>query len=94
LINELTGKKDTDANGLSFEDRKNLMSGTRNAGPTLAIAAAGGNTPAAAAAPPPPTIFNHTNGSMNPTSDYVSFRFFIIQKKKNIIIFCSRILLL
>lgn len=77
-MNELTGKKESEANALSLEDRKNLMSGTRTSGPTLAI----GGGPAGGPPPPlpptnmsvpPPTSFNSSTGAMNNLkSDYVS----------------------
>ena len=41
-MNELTGKKDNNASSLSFDDQRNLMSGSRTSGPTLAI---GGTNP-------------------------------------------------
>jgi len=66
LINELTGKKESDSNNLSLEDRKGLMSGSRTAGPTLAIA---GGAPTASA-PTSFTTTNNNNGPINPTIDY------------------------
>ncbi|CAF4054809.1 unnamed protein product, partial [Adineta steineri] len=63
LINELTGKKDTDTN-LSLEDRKGLMSGSRTNGPTLAITGGNPGTNNAAAVP---TTFNATTNNNTPT---------------------------
>ena len=74
-MNELTVKKETESNALSLEDRKNLMSGTRTTGPTLAIASgpSGGAPPPTNTSVPPPTSFNAATGAMNnPRSDYVS----------------------
>ncbi|CAF0873078.1 unnamed protein product [Adineta ricciae] len=62
LINELTGKKDSDANGLSLEDRKGLMSGSRTSGPTLAIA---GATTGANNTLPTQTSFNNTSNNLS-----------------------------
>lgn len=74
LINELTGKKDSDANTLSFEDRKNLISGSRTSGPTLAITAgtSGTNNPVNTPTTYPNTMNNPTstapNNNYNPPS--------------------------
>ena len=70
LMNELTGRKDTDNNGLSFADRKSLMTGSKIAGPTLAITAGFGASAVPESKPIPSTTFN-ANGSMNIGSDQV-----------------------
>ncbi|UJR21217.1 hypothetical protein I4U23_024314 [Adineta vaga] len=69
LINELTGKKDSDTSALSLEDRKNLMSGSRTSGPTLAIAGGmpGGNNTSGTPASYNNIPTNTTNG-YNPPS--------------------------
>ncbi|CAF3405393.1 unnamed protein product [Rotaria sp. Silwood1] len=79
LINELTGKKDSDTNALSLEDRKGLMNGSRTNGPTLAITGGVpvtnnpiGTTPATFNNPTNPInnngTTNTTNNNYNPPS--------------------------
>ncbi|CAM4756080.1 unnamed protein product [Rotaria magnacalcarata] len=72
LMNELTGKKDSDTNSLSLEDRKNLMSGSRTNGPTLAITGGIPPTSTPVIAPMPfnnPTTTNN-NGMPNTINNY------------------------
>ena len=69
-MNELAGRKDTENNMLSLADRKNLMSGSKTAGPTLAITAGFGASALPEAKSIPSTTFN-ANGSMNIGNDQV-----------------------
>lgn len=68
------GKKDTNTDSLSFDDRRNLMSGARTNGPTLSIA---GGTSASVQdnnrnTMTVGTVSFNNNGSMNIKNDNVS----------------------
>jgi hypothetical protein len=82
-MNELTGKKDTNTNNLSLDDQRNLMSGSKTMGPTLAIA--NGSSSASSSSitnsrEPVKTVgtvsFN-SNGTMNIDKNYVRKRIII-----------------
>ena len=72
-MNELSGKKDTESTALSEAERRSLMSGSKAAGPTLAIT--NGSSSATDTKPGTTTIgstsFN-ANGAMK--TDYVRLK--------------------
>lgn len=69
-MNELTGKKDNNSTNLSLEDKRSLMSGSRNnSGPTLAITGSG--NPITNHNPPMSHNKNHVYNS-NPMSGFNS----------------------
>lgn len=68
-MNELKGKKDT--NTLSLTDQRNLMSGLRSNGPTLAIAGESSSSPSTRTVQAAGAVSFNSNGSMNIDSNYV-----------------------
>ncbi len=66
-MDELAGKQSANTNALSLDDQRNLMSGSRITGPTLAIADGSSSDSKRTVG----VVSFNTNGSMNISSDYV-----------------------